>query len=81
MRRASARPQFGRVSRQEVEAEAAVVEVDLRVRLDEPGAEAGGVRLDERHAHPFVVDRAQVGRVAPVLAGAEGGGVRVTRTQ
>ena len=34
------------------EADATVVEVDAGVRLDEPRAEPGRVRLDQRHAHP-----------------------------
>ena len=36
----------------QVEAEAAVVQVDPGVRLDEVAAEAGRVRLDQRHADP-----------------------------
>ena len=52
----------------EVEADPTVVEVDAGVRLDEPRSEPGGVRLDQRHAHPVAVDRAQVRGVA-VAAG------------
>ena len=48
----------------ELKPEAAVVQVDPGVRLDQPRAEARRVRLDQRHAHALAVDRAQVGRVA-----------------
>ena len=64
VRRAAAGSQLGRVAGLEREAEAAVVEVDAGVRLDEPRAEARRVRLDQRHAHPLLVDGAQVRGVA-----------------
>ncbi len=48
----------------EAEADPAVVEVDAGVRLDQPRAEAGRVRLDQRHAHPVRVGGAQIGGVA-----------------
>ena len=51
---------LGRVPGLEGEAEAAVVEVDARRRLEEVATEARGVRLDERHAHAVAVDDAQV---------------------
>ena len=44
--------QLGRDGRLEAEPEAAVVQVDAGRRLDEPGAEAGGVRLDQAHRQP-----------------------------
>ena len=46
------------------------MQVDAGVRLDQPGAEAGGVRLDQRHTHAVAVDGAEVGRVT-VAAGAQ----------
>ena len=48
----------------EVEAEAAVVQVDAGVRLGETRSEAGRVGLDQRDAHATAVDGAEIGGVA-----------------
>ena len=56
--------ELGRMALAQVEAEAAVVQVDPGVRFGQPRAESGGVRLDQRDAHALAVDGAQVGRVA-----------------
>src|SRR2546423_5772906 len=58
MRRSAPGRELSRVAGIEREPDPAVVEVDARRRLEQPGAETGRVRLEERHAHAIAVDRA-----------------------
>jgi hypothetical protein len=64
------------MTRPQAEAEASVVQVDARRRLDEPRTEATGVRLDQAHRHPTVVGGAEVRGVARHGRGGAQAGVR-----
>ena len=64
MGRSAAGSVLGRVTPLEAEADAAVVHEDAGRAGDQVGAEAAGVRVDQRYPHAIAIDRTEVSGVA-----------------